>query len=97
MASGETSFNSYTFTYKWTINDLEARLYNPSDLKSPVFKSPPGAQPTTKWMLTIPSGDRSSGKRSAPINHQYLVVELQRIADISISTLRSSGPFKATQ
>ena len=95
MASGETSFNSYTFTYKWTINDLEARLYNPSDLKSPVFSSPPGAQPATKWMLTIPSGDRSGSKRSAPIDHQYLVVELQRIVNPR-GTLSIISPFKAT-
>ena len=47
MASGETSFNSYIFTYEWTVNDLEARLHNPSDVESPVFSSPKGAQPAT--------------------------------------------------
>ncbi len=83
MACGETSFNSYTFTYQWTVNDLEARLYNPSDLKSPVFSSPPGAQPATKWMLTIPSGDHFSSKRSAPINQSYLSIELQCIVSIT--------------
>ena len=81
MASGETSFNSYTFTDKWTVNDLEARLYNPSDVKSPVFSSPNGARPATKWMLVILSGDCSTfrfGRRSVPINHQHLSIELQR-------------------
>ena len=81
MASGETSFNSYTFTYEWTVNNLEARLHNPSDVESPVFSSPKGAQPATKWKLAILSGDCSPrksffDKEVLPIDHQHLSIEL---------------------
>ena len=78
MASGDR----YTFTYEWTVNDLEARLHNPSDVESPVFSSPEGAQPATKWTLAILSGDCSResvfGERVVPIDHQYLSIELRR-------------------
>lgn len=49
MAASETSFENYTLTYQWTVNDLYTRLYNPSELKSPEFSSPPGAKPATKY------------------------------------------------
>ena len=79
MASGETSFNSYTFTYEWTVYDLEARLHNPKDVESPVFSSPKGAQPATKWKLAILSGDHGlSSRKSVPIDHQHLSIELRR-------------------
>ena len=87
MASGETSFNSYTFTYEWTVNDLEARLHNPSDVESPVFSSPKGAQPPTRWKLAILSGEclpprsllRFDRPREVlPIDHQPLSIELRR-------------------
>ena len=79
MASGETSFNSYTFTYEWTVYDLEARLHNPKDVESPVFSSPKGAQPATKWKLAILSGDYGlSSRKSVPIDHQHLSIELRR-------------------
>ena len=81
-ASGETSFNSYIFTYEWTVNNLEARLHNPSDVESPVFSSPKGAQPATKWTLAILSGDCSRKsvfeKKVVPIDHQHLSIELRR-------------------
>ena len=53
MAGSETSFDSYTFTYKWKINDLAARISNPSELGSPTFCSPNGATPATRWILNI--------------------------------------------
>ena len=53
MAGSETSFDSYTFAYKWKINDLAARIYNASGLSSPTFCSPSGATPATKWMLCL--------------------------------------------
>ena len=59
MAVSETSFKSYTFTYKWKITDLETRLHVPSNLSSPTFSSPRGARPVTKWMLTIFNGDNT--------------------------------------
>ena len=78
MASGVTSFNSYTFTYEWTIYDLEARLHNPKDVESPVFSSPKGAQPVTKWTLAILSGNNYCSRKSVPIDHQHLSIELRR-------------------
>ena len=77
MASGETSFNSYTFTCEWTVNELEARLYNPKDVESPVFSSPKGAQPATQWKLVILSSQKILD-RKLPIDHQYLSIELRR-------------------
>ena len=53
MASSETSFDSYNFTYKWTVKDLATRLCNPSELSSPTFNSPPGNKPATQWKVTL--------------------------------------------
>ena len=79
MAGSETSFNSYTFTYNWKVNDLKTRLHNPIKLSSPTFSSPSGVKPATKWMLTIFNGDRM---QAPPIlvGQQYLSAELTRLA-----------------
>ena len=79
MAGSETSFNSYTFTYNWKINDLETRLHNPTKLTSATFSSPSGSKPATKWMLTIFNGDRT---QTSPLSaaQQYLSAELIRLA-----------------
>ena len=61
MAASETSFESYVFTYQWTVNDLYTRLYNPSELKSPEFSSPLGAKPATKWALSLYIGEDELG------------------------------------
>ena len=53
MASSETSFESYSFTYKWTVKDLGTFLYNPSKLSSPTFNSSPGTKPATQWKVTL--------------------------------------------
>ena len=60
--SGEASFNSYTFTYKWIFDDLVTRLHNSSKLSSPMFRSPSRAEPTTEWMLTVYNGDNTLAK-----------------------------------
>ena len=49
----ETSFKSYTFSFEWTVNNLDARLENPCKLTSPEFSSPAGAKPPTKWQLAV--------------------------------------------
>lgn len=89
MACSETSFASYTFKHQWKINDLEARMQNPSELTSPAFDSPPGTQPATRWELCIlPPGhiDNASDDRSGPripyrgtVSEQYLSLELKRL------------------
>ena len=51
----ETSFNSYTFTYNWRIDDLVTKLSKslPSAFGSDFFSSPSGARPSTIWKLTV--------------------------------------------
>ena len=51
--ANETSFDSYTFSYQWTINHLGARLSHPDELKSPEFCCPGGARPATKWRIVL--------------------------------------------
>jgi hypothetical protein len=46
---GQTSFNSYTFTYNWRIDDLETK----QQFSSSSFGSPRGVRPATNWMLTL--------------------------------------------
>ena len=103
MAGGETSF--YTFTYKWKVNDLETHLCNPSRLNGPVFSSPPGAEPATKWMLTIYNGDCMPQTSPVQVSKQCLSVELHLVSSTPIvntiprvnggfmlaSTVQSSG------
>ena len=100
MACGETSFNSYTFTYQWTVNNLEVRLSNPSELTSPVFSSPPGTQPATKWTLAVFKDDENHSMPllqtlvPARVDKPCLSVELQRLLNTKstpISTIAS--PF----
>ena len=69
----------------------------PSDVhvESPVFSSPKGAQPATKWTLAILSGDCSPRKsifdrEVLPIDHQYLSIELRRQRAFN-STSRAIG------
>ena len=52
---GQTSFDSYTFTYKWRIDDLGTKFLNSgsSTFSSGLFSSPSGARPSTSWMLTV--------------------------------------------
>jgi hypothetical protein len=52
---GQTSFNSYTFTYNWRIDDLETKVLNSgsSTFSSGSFTSPSGVRPATNWMLTV--------------------------------------------
>ena len=78
MAGSVTSFNSYTFIYNWQINSLETRLHNPTKLNSPTFRSPIGARPATKWMLTVLNEDC---KQTGPIvdSQQSLSVNLTRL------------------
>ena len=73
MASSETSFDSYTFTYKWTVKDLGTRLCNPSELKSPEFNSPPGTNPLTKWELVIEKEGYARIYNEAPQRRQTAV------------------------
>jgi hypothetical protein len=88
MAGSETSFDRYTFTYKWKINDLAARIYNASGLNSPTFCSPIGATPATKWMLclnisnsdsTPPRGYRQPIPTATDEQSRYLDLELKRL------------------
>ena len=92
MACGETSFNSYTFTFKWTVNDLETCLHNPSKLSSPTFSSPSGVKPATKWMLTICifNGDATQTP-PPPVGEQSPSVELRRLR---VSTLESTTSLR---
>ena len=82
MASSETSFNSYAFTYKWKVNDLVTRLHNPSKLSSPTFSSPSGARPATEWMLTI-FREGSTQTPPQPLSDQSFSVELARLVSTS--------------
>ena len=66
MAGSETSFGSYTFTYKWKINDLATRIYNPNGLISPTVCSPNGATPATKWRLTVSISHYEGGTQRGP-------------------------------
>ena len=52
---GQTSFNSYTFTYNWRIDDLETKFLSSrfSTFSSGSFSSPTGVRPSTSWMLTV--------------------------------------------
>ena len=51
VAQGDqTSFNSYTFTYSWRIDDL---MFLSTTFDSGSFSSPSGARPSTSWMLTV--------------------------------------------
>ena len=102
MASSETSFDGYTFTYKWKVNNLAARLYNPSELRSPTFTSPGGAiyKPATKWMLTIiisNDGGRGHSHRQT-LDDKSVTVLLNRLASDPETTaehasrISTSGP-----
>ena len=91
-AYGETSFNSYTFTYKWTINDLGVRSSNPRKLTSPVFTSPPGVQPATKWKLIIFNRDHKL-RPPVPASERCLSVELQRQDNSTKSEATISDQF----
>lgn len=76
-ASPPTSFDSYTFTYKWRIDGLEAQLLSSSKFNSPTFSSPSGATPATNWMLAIFNGD-STQTPPLSVGEQRLSVELKR-------------------
>ena len=98
MAGSETSLNSYTFTYKWKVSDLETRLYGPNKLSSPKFSSPSGTKPATAWMLTIFSGNEDTDRGCdtdctptppPPVGEKCLSVELKRLVS-GLSTL--GGP-----
>ena len=89
MAGSETSFNSYTFTYKWTINDLIMRIYDPSRLNSPTFSSPSGAiyKPATKWTFTLFREEQILEEpvsiflsEPTPIDNQAISLELKCLA-----------------
>ena len=85
LAQAPVMADSYTFTYKWKVSDLETRLHNSTELSSPVFSSPSGFTPTTKWTLTVYNGDVDSTESKAsetppppPVGEQSLSVELKR-------------------
>ena len=91
MAGCETSFNSYTFAFEWTVSDLERQLLNNTNkFSSPQFSSPSGAKPATTWMLTIINGD-SAQTPSAPVDEQSLSVELKRLDSSGSSFTFSAG------
>ena len=81
----ETSFNSHTCSYQWTVKHLKTRLCHPGQLKSSEFSSPDGANPATKWRLVLfkergKSRLRSFGS-SANTNdfEEYVSVKLERV------------------
>lgn len=84
----ETSFSSYTFTYKWKV-DLNRN--EKQHVNSPKFNSPSGAKPATAWMLTvfdIRDTDSTSNTPPPPVGEQSLSVELKRLT----RTVNSGGP-----
>jgi hypothetical protein len=89
MADSETSFDSYTFTYKWRINDLATRIYNASGLNSPTFCSPNGATPATKWMLCLNISTPPRGHRQ-PIPTATVADEQSRSLDLELKRLPCS-------
>lgn len=89
IRAGETSLSSYTFIYNWRISDLETQLLNKPKLSSPIFSSPSGIRPPTKWMLTIFNGN-SMQTRPLSADEQSLSAELKRQ-----STVNQSGSVLA--
>ena len=97
MAGSETSFNSYTFTYKWKVNNLDTQLLNkPVSYKfnSPTFSSPNGAKPATVWMLTLFNNRDADSAQTPPppVDEQCLSVELKYLASEVTGGVLLSSP-----
>ena len=84
IPTGETSLSSYTFIYNWRISDLETQLLNKPKLNSPIFSSPSGIRPATKWMLTIFNGN-SMQTPLLSADEQSLSAELKRQSTVNQS------------
>ena len=87
----ETSFNSYTFTYSWRIDDLETKLNSVSSASeatfslSDSFSAPSGARPSTSWKLTVYTDEDTDTRVEdtppsvAPPGEQSLSATLKRL------------------
>ena len=82
---GKTSFNSYTFTYNWRIDDLETKFLSSrfSTFSSGSFSSPTGVRPSTCWMLTVFTDEDTDILEdippSSPAGEQSLSATLKRL------------------
>ena len=82
---GKTSFNSYTFTYNWRIDDLETKFLSSrfSTFSSGSFSSPTGVRPSMSWMLTVFTDEDTDILEdippSSPAGEQSLSATLKRL------------------